>query len=84
MAKLEEIARRMEAEAHARGVSDRRLGRGLRIRLVQIMGARVLHLSRDDVAPGGNEVAVCRRVFRVPEEARRDEHSRAVAFRWPI
>lgn len=79
---LAQMARDMQFEVLRRGSSERELGRGLRMVLVDNGGMMELRLSRPAVAVGEMEVTICRRAFEVPETAERSDVGQEVVLRW--
>jgi len=82
MANLASIALDMEREARRRGVSYRDLSRGLRLQLNWVDGRKTLRLSRPAVPPSAQEISICRRLFRVPDDAQQTSGDVSVTLRW--
>ena len=82
MGALRVIAHNMAVTAQRTGRAERRLERGLRLELAHVGGYKVLSMSREDRAPGEQEIAICRDAFEAPETAQREDGERTVRLRW--
>ena len=80
---LANLARDMEQIALRSGFCYRDLPRGLSLQLhISQDGGRSLHLSRPATKPPEGEIALCRRLFGVPEGAQRTDGLTNVFLEW--
>ncbi len=84
MPKLATVALEMEDEARRRGQAYRLLARGLSLHLAWCAGQKALTLSRPGSKPGELEIAICRDLFHLPAETRREDGDTSVTLRWPV